>query len=69
MTLFNPPIFQFYSCTKTSERVFQTFSSSNSLKILENTFQSSFSRQKNTSENAFQNLKLLAKIKIQGEES
>ncbi|KAK2442964.1 hypothetical protein QL285_014108 [Trifolium repens] len=33
MTLFNPPIFQFYSCTKTSERVFRNFSSSNSSKF------------------------------------
>jgi hypothetical protein len=33
MTLFNPPIFQFYPCTKTSERVFRNFSSSNSSKF------------------------------------
>jgi hypothetical protein len=33
MTLFNPPIFQFYPCTKTSERVFRSFSSSNSSKF------------------------------------
>jgi transposase len=46
MTLFNPPIFQFYPCTKTSERVFRSFSSSNSSKTSENTFRSSYSRQK-----------------------
>jgi hypothetical protein len=29
MTLFNPPILQFYPCTKTSKRAFRSFSSSN----------------------------------------
>jgi hypothetical protein len=47
MTLFNPPIFWFYLCIKTSERVFRSFSSLNSSKTSENTFRISSSRQKN----------------------
>jgi hypothetical protein len=52
---------------KKLERVFRSFSSSNSSKTSENIFRSSYLRQKKTSENAFRSLKLGAKKEIRGE--
>jgi hypothetical protein len=63
MTLFNPIIFLFYPCTKTSKRVFRNFFSSNSSKKFGTCFPKFVFK---ASKNAFQSIKLGAKIEIEG---
>jgi hypothetical protein len=60
MCFFFTPVFHFCPCIKTSEPIFQSFSSLNSKK-LKNTFQFFFKAKEN-SKNAFRNIYSKAKI-------